>query len=375
VSSRAARSLLVLAVLAVLVVGAVLVLTRWRVLPWVPDADVAAPADPPPAAAALPAVGEPEDVATGLAVPWGLAFLPDGRALVGERPTGRVLVVEPGQEPVDVGSVPGVAADGEGGLLGLALSPDFAQDRLVYAYLTTDVDNRVVTVSFDGTRLGRSTAVLTGIPRASYHDGGRLLFDPDGMLLVTTGDAGDPELAQQVDSLAGKILRMAPDGSVPADNPFPGSLVWSLGHRNVQGLAFDDEGRLWATEFGSSAYDEVNLIEAGGNYGWPMVEGVGGRPDLVDPQVTWPTSEASPSGLAWVDGVLYMSALRGERLWQIPVQGGVASRPTATLEGELGRIRTVTVAPDGTLWLTTSNTDGRGDPRPGDDRVVRLPVR
>ena len=194
--------------------------------------------------------------------------------------------------------------------------------------------------------------MLTGIPDASYHDGGRLLFGPDGMLYVTTGDAGVPENAQDLSSLSGKILRVNADGSVPDDNPFPDSPVWSYGHRNVQGLAFDDDGRLWASEFGSSAYDELNLIEPGANYGWPEVEGVGGAVseanDFVDPQVTWPTSEASPSGLAWHDGVLYMGALRGERLWEIPVSGDTAQAPTAALDGALGRIRTVVVAPDGT---------------------------
>ncbi len=275
-----------------------------------------------------------------------------------------------------IGTVPDVADNGEGGLLGIVASPTFEDDQLIYAYVTTNIDNRVITMELGDDVLRNPMPILTGIPDESYHDGGRLLFGPDGMLYVTTGDAGVPENAQDLSSLSGKILRVNADGSVPDDNPFAGSPVWSYGHRNVQGLAFDDDGRLWASEFGSSAYDELNLIEPGANYGWPEVEGVGGEVSetsgFVDPQVTWPTSEASPSGLAWLGGVLYMGALRGERLWEIPVSGDTAQEPTAALEGELGRIRTVVVAPDGDLWLTTSNTDGRGDPRDGDDRVVRV---
>lgn len=390
------------AALAAAVLVAV-VATQWKALPWVPDAEITGAATPPPLEPApdqgaspsdggtdpdalgpgLPRVGSPVDVATNLSVPWGLTFLPDGTALVAERTTGVVLRVAPGARPKAVGEVPGVAPDGEGGLLGLAVSPAFADDRRVYAYLTASSDNRIVVMRLVGGQLRGAREVLTGIPRASYHDGGRLLFGPDGMLYATTGDAGVPEDAQDRASLAGKILRMAPDGSVPSDNPFRNSLVWSYGHRNVQGLAFDDGGRLWASEFGSSAFDELNLIRPGRNYGWPQVEGVGNQPGLVDPQVTWPTDEASPSGLAWVStgadddgrGVLYMSALRGERLWQVQVTDGTAHKPEDALRGDLGRIRTVALGPDGQLWLTTSNTDGRGDPRPGDDRVVTVSLR
>ncbi|MCZ3387361.1 MAG: PQQ-dependent sugar dehydrogenase [Actinomycetia bacterium] len=372
------RAVAVAVAIALVVAAVAGVATRWKVLPWVPDASTTGTATPPDASSAPPKVSDPTAVATGLAVPWGLTFLPDGMALVGERPTGDVQLISTDQGAVPVGTVPGVIDDGEGGLLGLVVSPTFAEDRLVYVYVTTNRDNRVMTLRFTDGRLEDPTPLLTGIPKAAYHDGGRLLFGPDGMLYVTTGDAGDPESAQDLGSLSGKVLRIAPDGSIPDDNPYPGSAVWSYGHRNVQGLAFDDEGRLWATEFGSSAYDELNLIEAGANYGWPEVEGVGGavsdERDFIDPQVTWPTSEASPSGLAWHDGVLYMGALQGERLWQIPVTGDTAQQPTATLDGELGRIRTVVVSPDGDLWLTTSNTDGRGEPRAGDDRVVRVSI-
>jgi glucose/arabinose dehydrogenase len=322
----------------------------------------------PPSPADLPA--SPEDVATGLEVPWGLAFLPDGDALVSERATGRILrVPAAGGEPVTEATVPGVDPfAGEGGLLGIAVSPDHAEDGPVYAYLTTAEDNRIVRF-----RPGEEPEpILTGIARGQVHNGGRIAFGPDGMLYAGTGDAGDTSLPQDPGSLNGKVLRIEPGGGVPDDNPTPGSPVWSSGHRNVQGLAWDADGRLWATELGQNEVDEVNLIRAGGNYGWPKAEGAGGGAGTIDPQVTWPTSEASPSGAAVVGDDLYVAALRGERLWRVPLEGERAGTPVAELEGELGRLRTVAVAPDGALWLATSNTDGRGAPQPGDDRIVRV---
>ncbi len=313
----------------------------------------------------------PADVARGLEVPWGVAFLPDGAALVAERRSGQVVRVDAGGT-TPVGVVPGVADQGEGGLLGLALLDEGA--RLV-AYLTSTAgDNRVVSLPFDGASLGEPTVLLDGIPSGATHNGGRIAVGPDGMLWIGTGDAGDRERAQDLGTRAGKILRIAPDGSIPADNPFPGSPVWSYGHRNVQGLAFDSSGQLWATEFGQNSYDELNRIERGGNHGWPVVEGRGGGSDYVDPVVIWRTEDASPSGLAIVDDVAYVGGLRGQRVWQVPLTSDGAGEPVAALEGSLGRIRTVAAAPDGTLWLTTSNRDGRGDVRSGDDRVVSVTV-
>jgi glucose/arabinose dehydrogenase len=312
------------------------------------------------------------EVARDLQVPWGVAFLPGGDALVSERTTGRILrLPAAGGRPREVRRLARVdTGAGEGGLLGLAVSPAYARDGLVYAYYTSATDNRIVRFRLGGPE----RPVLTGLERAFIHDGGRIAFGPDGMLYVGTGDAGDGTNAQDRESLNGKILRLRPDGSVPPDNPFPDSPVWSLGHRNVQGLAWDRGGRLWATEFGENAFDEVNLIRPGRNYGWPAVEGrgdtAGGR--FTNPLVTWTTDEASPAGAAIAGRALYVGALRGERVWRIPLRGDRTGRPEDLLGGRYGRLRTVVTAPDGALWVTTSNRDGRGSPRDGDDRILRL---
>lgn len=312
------------------------------------------------------------DVATDLDSPWDIAFLPDGTALVSQRDAGSIVRVGEGGDVTEVGEVPGVVPGGEGGLLGLAVSPDFGTDQLVYAYHTSSSDNRVVRMTYDGSALGEPEVVLEGIERNTIHNGGRMIFGPDGMLYVGVGDAGDTASSQDTDALNGKILRLTPDGDVPPDNPF-GNLVWSYGHRNVQGLGFDDEGRLWASEFGQETWDELNLIEGGGNYGWPVAEGESGEEGLVDPVVQWSTDEASPSGIAVVDGQVFLAALRGERLWHVPMPGGDTSlEPVAYLNGEYGRLRDVVEAPDGSLWVLTNNTDGRGSPSEGDDRIVRL---
>jgi glucose/arabinose dehydrogenase len=315
--------------------------------------------------------GEPGVVASGLEAPWGLAFLPDGGALVSERDSGRILRVGPGAEPRAVATVPGVAPGGEGGLLGLAVSPEFARDQLVYAYFSADGDNRIVRFRLGG---GPVEVLLAGIPRAGIHNGGRIAFGPDGLLYAGTGDAAERSTAQDPGSLGGKILRLEPDGDVPPDNPDPASPVWSLGHRNVQGLAWDGQRRLFATEFGQNRVDEVNRIERGGNYGWPEVEGTGGGDRFRDPLVTWPTAQASPSGAAIGGDTLYVAALRGERLWTVPLDGaGGVGRPQALLAGAYGRLRHAAVAADGALWVLTSNRDGRGDPADADDRVLRFP--
>ncbi len=309
------------------------------------------------------------DLGSDLVSPWGLARLDDGSALVSERDTGRIVQVATDGSQTEIAQIPQAAPDGEGGLLGIAIDPSSAW---LYAYVTTETDNRVIRVPLDDPSAAPED-ILTGIPKAGIHNGGRIAFGPDGDLYVATGDAGQPDLAQDPASLAGKILRVDPEGGVPEDNPFPASPVWSLGHRNVQGLAFDSQGRLWATEFGSKDADELNLIEPGANYGWPLVEGTGNDPAYVNPQAQWtPTSLASPSGLAIVDDVAYVASLRGEVLWQVPLVDGRAATPIALDLGDLGRLRTVEALPDGSVWLMTSNTDGRGDPRAADDRILVL---
>jgi glucose/arabinose dehydrogenase len=323
---------------------------------------------------AAPDLGAAEELARGIDVPWGLAFLPGGDALIAERDSGRILRLTPGSEPRPVADVPGVAAGGEGGLLGIAVSPAFATDDLVYAYLTAADDNRIIRFRLGG---GDPEVVFDGIDKASYHNGGRIAFGPDGMLYAGTGDAGDTTSSQDPASPNGKILRLTPDGDPAPGNPIANSPIYSLGHRNVQGLAWDADDRLFATEFGQNELDEVNLIRPGDNYGWPEIEGEGdtegGR--YTNPLVTWPVREASPSGMAIAGTIAYVDALRGERLWTLPLGGDTIGEPTAQLTGTYGRLRTVQVAPDGALWVTTSNTDGRGDVRDGDDRILRFPAR
>jgi len=313
----------------------------------------------------------PRVLARKLQVPWGVAFLPGGDALVSERTTGRILrLPENGGTAKVVMRVPGVSTDaGEGGLLGLAVSKAYARDKRVYAYYTTSRDNRIARF-----KLGqRPRVIFSGIEAAQIHNGGRLAFGPDGKLYVGTGDAGNMANAQNRRSPNGKILRLNPDGSVPAGNPFRGSPVWSLGHRNVQGLAFDGAGRLWAPEFGQNTFDEVNLIAKGKNYGWPTVEGRGtGNGRFVSPKVVWRTSESSPSGAAIIGKSLYVGALAGRRLWKIPLNGASAGTPQKLLDGDYGRLRSPAAAPDGSLWVTTSNRDGRGSPADDDDRILRL---
>jgi glucose/arabinose dehydrogenase len=321
-------------------------------------------------------------IATNFEVPWGLDFLPGGDALMTERDTGRLLRMNASSGDIEeVGRLP-EEGSGEGGALGLAVSPNYERDGYVYAHYSTQRDNRVVRF-----RLGEEPEpILTGIPVNSYHDGGRISFGPDGMLYVATGDAGVGDSAQDRSSLGGKILRIEPDGDIPEDNPFPNSPVYTWGHRNVEGLAWDVDGQLYASEFGAGRYDEVNLVRPGENYGWPEYEGDGGEEaeaaGYVNPITTWRPPEASPSGAEVVkngaipqwEGDLFVAALRGERLWRLELDedGNVLEREEL-LQDEVGRIRNVVQAPDGSLWITTSNLDGHGDPvSDEDDRIIRL---
>jgi glucose/arabinose dehydrogenase len=318
------------------------------------------PGDPEPGEQEPARPGAPVEVTRGLSVPWGLAPLSTGGALVSERDTALIKRVMPDGSVTTLGQVPGVVPDGEGGLMGIALSPSFADDQVLYAYFTAGNDNRVVRFPVAGDRIGAVTPVVTGIPKARIHNGGRILFGADGTLYIATGDAGDSGRAQNPDSSGGKILRVTRDGAVPGDNPDPRSPNFSLGHRNVQGLGFDDDGRLWATELGQNSFDEVNLIRPGGNYGWPIVEGTGNDDRFVDPMVTWTPEEASPSGATVAGGSFWVAALRGQRLWQVPLDGNGGVGPDrAHFVGQFGRLRAVAQMPDGALWVLTNESDAR----------------
>lgn len=318
-----------------------------------------------------------EVIADELRIPWDIAFLPDGSLLVTERPGLLRRIDGETKKSILVGGVEHV---GEGGLLGVALHPNFRQNQLVYLYFTTEgVDglaNRVERYRLEDDRLNNLEVIISDIPGAVYHDGGKIAFGPDGKLYITTGDAGDEDSAQALNSVAGKILRLNDDGSIPSDNPF-GTAVYSYGHRNSQGIAWDIQGNLWSTEHGRSGVrsglDELNLIEPGNNYGWPVIQGdetLDGmqKPNAHSgPDVTW-----APGGIAYLDGSLFFSGLRGESLYQVILDGTNIVDIKAHFREEYGRLRAVQVGPDGYLYITTSNTDGRGTPQEGDDKIIKI---
>jgi glucose/arabinose dehydrogenase len=334
-------------------------------------------------------VASVSDVATNLPVPWGIDFLPGGQAVVTLRDEARLILVGPDGTVTDV---VGQGADeihattkpaGEGGLLGVSVLPGAtAVSADLAIYQTTADDNRIVRATLSGSTLGPTRPILTGIPKGNIHNGGRLAVGPDGVLYVGTGETGDRRLAQNPSSLGGKVLRITPDGAPAPGNPDSSSPIWDTGHRNVEGIGFAPDGRVFASEFGQDTWDELNVLVPGGNYGWPAVEGMGGTSQgFIDPVAVWRTDEASPSGIAVTADAVYMAALRGERLWRIPLHplaAGAAptdpagiGTPQVVLDG-YGRMRAVVVAPDGSLWVLTNNTDGRGTPRAGDDRILRV---
>jgi glucose/arabinose dehydrogenase len=364
-----------------------------------PSAVATEVARPAPSASATPleiggsataTVVEREDIVTGLDAPWDMEFMPDGAILVSGRDNGNIYRVRgglatalngPGLDDLNAA----IDTTGEGGLLGLALHPE--NPELLYVYVTRLEGNAVMRFHLRGDLLSDSKDVLARIPHAANHDGGRIAFGPDGYLYVTTGDAANPQLAQDRDNPAGKILRVIADGTdadgtAAPDNPF-GNVVWTYGHRNVQGLDWVADGRMYASEFGQNAFDELNLIAPGLNYGWPQVEARAGAPDGVDlgatvddltyPVAEWRTDEASPSGIAITHEAIYVAALRGRQVWRVPLTTDGIGEPHVLVD-DLGRIRNVEIGPDGALYVLTNNTDGRGDPRENDDRIVRLVI-
>ncbi len=313
-----------------------------------------------------------EIIAENLEIPWEIEFLPNGEMIITERP-GRLLIIGEDKQVIEV---EGVMHVGEGGLLGLALHPDFSENNLIYLYFTSDIDgevhNRVERYRLENNILEDKTVILDDIPGARNHDGGRIAFGPDGHLYITTGDAGNEDNSQDIDSLAGKILRVDEDGNIPSDNPF-GNKVYSYGHRNPQGLAWDEEGNLFSTEHGrsgiSSGFDEINLIEIGNNYGWPEIEGDEAQDGMEKPLIhSGPDNTWAPASAAYHDGNIFFTGLRGQALYQYNIE---TEELIEHFANQFGRLRDVEIH-EGYLYFSTSNRDGRGNVNEGDDKIIRV---
>jgi len=327
-----------------------------------------------PSTTALPSTQTYEVITTGLDVPWALAFLPNGDLLITER-IGKIKLLEKGfKNPAKLlYSVSDVKQIGESGLHGIAIDPKFTENNFIYIYYTYSSDgqntlNRVVRFLLKNGTLGEQKTIVDQIPGALFHDGGRIKFGPDGYLYIATGDAQEPSLAQEKTSLAGKILRVTTEGKAPSDNPF-GTLVYSYGHRNPQGLTWDTFGTLWETEHGNSATDEVNNIAKGANYGWPIITGEQTKTGMQSPILQSGSDTWAPAGVAYIDGSLYFGGLRGQTLFSLDTKTNQLSKH---FKGDFGRIREVILGPDNLLYITTSNKDGRGNPASNDDKIIRI---
>lgn len=367
------RSLVVIGLGIILLVGGGVYVYRGRFAPTT-DTSSTPPTSfeisPPP----IPTVRSV--IATGLDTPWTIVFLPSGEMLVSER-KGTIQRIGTTRHTLEI---PGVVEVGESGLTGMVLHPQFSSNQFLYVYFTTKSGgknvNRVVRYRFDGETISDPVTIVDDIPAGTNHNGGQIAFGPDGKLYICTGDVGTSSLAQEKNSLAGKILRVNDDGSIPSDNPF-GNAIYSYGHRNPQGITWDDQGRLWATEHGrsglSTGYDELNLIESGQNYGWPTIQGSATRAGMRSPvshsgsKTTW-----APAGIVYRNGSVYFVGLRGQSLYQaVLLPSGEVETIKAHFREEYGRLRAIALGPDGAIYFSTSNKDGRGAPKAGDDQIIR----
>ena len=324
-------------------------------------------------------------IVENLDTPWALAFLPNGNLLITER-SGRLSILSEGQIS-QIANIENATEYGEGGLMGVAVHPNFDSNNFIYLYYTFSSNdqrtlNRVVRYRLSNNSLSNEQIIVDDIPGAIYHNGGRIIFGPDNNLYITTGDSNNPSLSQNTNSLAGKILRVNDQGQPVSGNPFSSAQgkpsgdprILSYGHRNPQGIAFSQSNMLFSTEHGRSGalsgLDELNIIESGRNYGWPEIEGNEQRAGMVTPIINSGADDTwAPGGAAHFNGSIFFTGLRGSALYEYEISTGTLSEH---FKDEYGRLRDVVLGPDNHLYLTTSNRDGRGSPKDSDDKIIRI---